>query len=190
MTRSALNRTVLAVVGLALFLGGALLLFGGLDGYARLHLHPPSWWPLTSPEQPVVSTTSRTRWVDRSWWWPAVIAALSLLVVGCLAWLAGQLRRSGPATLRLPTAPEVHVRGRAVEDAVETLTIALPAVTRARTRLGGSPRRPRLRTSLRLRPDAAPGPLLTDYRSGPLADARTTLARPDLPSEIRLTVRP
>ncbi|MER5636536.1 alkaline shock response membrane anchor protein AmaP [Kitasatospora sp. NPDC002227] len=183
MSRSTLNRTVLATTGLLLAVGGALVLFGGLDLYSRLHLHPPTWWPLTSPHQPVVSTTSRTRWADRSWWWPAVIAALSLTVLAAAAWLAGQLRRSGPGTVHLP---ELRVRSRALEDVIETRTIELPEVSRVRTRLTGTPHSLRLHTTLHLHPDAAPAPALAAYRDGPLSDARTTLGRPDLESVIRL----
>jgi hypothetical protein len=182
MTRARLNRTVLAVTGALLLAGGVLLLAGGLDLYGRLHLHPPAWWPLSSPHRPVVSTASRTRWTDRGWWWPVVIGGLSLLVLGCLAWLAGQLRRS-PGVVRLA---EVRVRSRALEDAVETQVIGLPEVTRVRTRLTGTPHRLSLRTTLHLQPDAVPGPLLAAYRSGPLADARATLARPDIGSDVHV----
>lgn len=192
MSRSAVNRTILAVAGVLLLAGGLLVLAGGLDLYGKLHLHMPGWWPLTSPDQPVVSSASRTRWVDRSWWWPTVFAVLSLAVVGAVWWLAAQLRRSGPSTVALPTPPgarlTLRLRSHALEDAMETETIELPEVVRVRARLTGRRRRLLIRAAVRLQPAASPADLLTAFHTGPLTHARTSLALPDLPCELRLRV--
>ncbi|WP_441249683.1 alkaline shock response membrane anchor protein AmaP [Kitasatospora sp. McL0602] len=191
MSRSTVNRALLGAVGLVLLCGGLLVLAGGLDLYGRLGVGLPHHWPLRSPDQPVVSTASRTRWTDRSWWWPTVIAVLSVVVLGALGWLTAQLRRSGPGSVPIPGPPgtDLRLRSSALEDVVETGTIAHPEVTRARTRLTGRRRSLLLRTTVRLAPAATPAPVLTAYQEGPLADTRASLALPGLPSELRITVQ-
>ncbi len=79
MSRRAVNRTLLAVVGLLLLAGGVLVLLGGLDVYRHLGVTPPPHWPFTSPDQPVLSTAAapagRTRPGSGRWrspcprWW-------------------------------------------------------------------------------------------------------------------------
>ncbi|MGW4382534.1 alkaline shock response membrane anchor protein AmaP [Kitasatospora sp. NPDC004531] len=198
MSRGAVNRSILAVVGLLLLVGGALVLLGGLDVYRHLGVTPPHWWPLTSPDQPVLSTASRTRWTDRDWWWPVAIGVPALLVLGGLWWLFSQLRRGGPAGVDLPSpaAPgqphfALHVRSRAVEDAIETETIAFPEVDRVTVRVTGAARRPEIRTAVRLTPDADTAALIDAYRTGPVEHARHSLGLATLPAELRLrTARP
>ncbi|OKJ06616.1 hypothetical protein [Kitasatospora sp. CB01950] len=195
MSRRAVNRTVLAVVGLLLLVGGALVLLGGLDVYRRLGITPPSRWPLTSPDQPVLSTASRTRWTEQGWWWPVAIAVPALVLVGGLWWLFSQLRRGGPAGVDLPSpaAPgqphyALHVRSRAVEDAIETEAVALPDVDRVTVRVTGVARRPEVHTALRLTPDADTAALVHAYRTGPVEHARHSLGLTSLPAELRLRV--
>ncbi|GGQ73872.1 alkaline shock response membrane anchor protein AmaP [Kitasatospora griseola] len=195
MSRRAVNRTVLAVVGLLLLVGGALVLLGGLDVYRHLGITPPHWWPLTSPDQPVLSTASRTRWTERDWWWPVAIAVPVLVVLGGLWWLFSQLRRGGPAGVDLPSpaAPgqqhfALHVRSRAVEDAIETETIALPEVDRVTVRVTGAARRPQVHTVLRLTPGADTAALIDAFHTGPVEHARHSLGLAALPAELRLRV--
>ncbi|KJK57284.1 hypothetical protein [Saccharothrix sp. ST-888] len=192
MSRAAVNRAMVAVVGLFLLVGGVLVLAGGFDLYGRLGLRHPGWWPLTSPDQPLVSVASRTRWTDRDWWWPTVIGVLVLLLAGALWWTFAQLRRSGPAVLQLP-APDnggvaLRLRSRALEQAVEAETGDLPDVLGARVRLVGDQRRPLLRVVVRLRSSGRPDDLLERFHTGPLAHARTSLGLPDLPVDLRLRV--
>ncbi|MFD8482254.1 alkaline shock response membrane anchor protein AmaP [Kitasatospora sp. NPDC059673] len=193
MSRRTVNRTILTVVGTLLLVGGALVLLGGLDVYGHLGITPPHWWPLTSPDQPVLSTASRTRWTDRDWWWPVAIAVPALVVIGGLWWLFSQLRRSGPAGVDLPSpaAPgqshfALHVRSRAVEDAIETELIALPAVDRVTVRVTGAARRPSVHTALRLTPGADTAALVHAYHAGPVDRARHSLGLAALPAELRL----
>ncbi|BAJ31465.1 MULTISPECIES: hypothetical protein [Kitasatospora] len=193
MSRRAVNRTVLGLVGLGLLAGGALVLLGGLDAYRHLGITPPDWWPLTSPDQPVLSAESRTRWADRDWWWPVAIAVPALVIAGCLWWLFAQLRRGGPAGVDLPSpaAPgephfALHVRSRAVEEAVETETVALPDVDRVSVKVVGAARRPRVRTAVRLAPGADTGALVAAYGAGPVEHARRSLGLAALPAELRL----
>ncbi|MDH6129436.1 alkaline shock response membrane anchor protein AmaP [Kitasatospora sp. GP82] len=190
MSRSAVNRCMLAVAGLVLLVGGVLLLAGGFDLYGRIGLGMPSWWPLGTPGRPVVSTASRTRWTDRAWWWPTVIGVLVLLVAGVLWWFFAQLRRSGPSTVDLPvpqgSGVALRLRRRALAEAVETETLALPEVARARVQLTGDRRGALLRAVVRLRASGAPDELVERFHTGPLANARTSLGLPDLPVDLRI----
>ncbi|MDH6706201.1 hypothetical protein P3T27_002924 [Kitasatospora sp. MAA19] len=192
MTRTTVNRVLLGVVGLVLLAAGVLVLAGGLDLYRWLGADPPSWWPLTSPDQPVVSARSRTRWVDSTWWWPTVIGGLAVLVVGTAWWLAAQLRRSGSASIAVPTPGagglRLRVRTRALEEALETGTATLPEVERAGVRLVRAPGHPRLRGAVRLTPGGDPAALVEHFDTGPRADARTSLGWPELPADLRIRV--
>ncbi|MFJ9952509.1 alkaline shock response membrane anchor protein AmaP [Kitasatospora sp. NPDC091207] len=193
MSRSTVNRVLLGVVGVLLLVTGLLVLAGGLDLYARLGVDLPDRWPLAAPDRPVVSAASRTRWVDESWWWPAVIAGLALLVAGAAWWLFGQLRRSGPATIVLPTPGasglRLRLRTRALEEALETGTVVLPEVERVSVRLLRGSGRPRLRAAVRLTPGGEPAELVEHFETGPRSDARSSLGLAELPAELRMRVR-
>ncbi|GAA2819252.1 hypothetical protein GCM10010441_49580 [Kitasatospora paracochleata] len=194
MGRGAVNRTILAVVGVILLLTGLLALAGGLDLYGHLGLSMPSRWPWTSPDQPVLSAEARTRWSDRAWWWPVAIAVPSVVLAGGLWWLFGQVRGSGPAGIDLPSPAgptghfALHVRSRAVEEALETETIALPEVARITARVAGDPHHPHIRAALRMVSGGHTADLLRRYEAGPMAHARTTLGLADLRSELRIRV--
>ncbi|MFB7473871.1 alkaline shock response membrane anchor protein AmaP [Kitasatospora sp. NPDC056184] len=192
MSRGTVNRLLLGVVGLVLLAAGVLVLAGGLDLYSRLGVDPPSRWPLTSPDQPVLSARSRSRWAGESWWWPAVIAGLVVVVAGTAWWLVAQLRRSGPTTVVLPTpgAPglRLRLRTRALEEAVETGAVALPEVERVGVRLVRGSRHPRLRAAVRMTPGGDPAALAEHFETGPRAGARTSLGLPDLPADLRIRV--
>ncbi len=175
MRRAVVNRVLLGAVGAVLLGVGVLVLLGGLDLYRRVGLHPPGWWPLTSPDQPVVSARSRGRWVSSSWWWPTVIGGLTVLVAGMAWWLVAQLRRTGLSSITVPT-PEVsglrlRVSARALEEALETGTAVLPEVERAGVRLVRAPGHPRLRGAVRLTPGGDPAALVEHFEDGPRTDA-------------------
>ncbi|TQF02971.1 alkaline shock response membrane anchor protein AmaP [Kitasatospora acidiphila] len=200
VNRTTVNRVLLAVVGLVLLVGALLVLAGGFDAYHRLGVTPPSWWPLTSPHQPLLSNASRTRWRDRGWWWPAVVAGLALLVVLSVCWLAAQLRQSTPAEFELPTGGggsgpgggpvlRLRLRGAALASAVQDAALHLPEVTAARVRLFGSPHRARLRAQLLLEPGSDPSAAVTAFRDGPLAHACAAVGG-ELPLELRIQVAP
>ncbi|MEU6233375.1 alkaline shock response membrane anchor protein AmaP [Kitasatospora sp. NPDC047058] len=194
MTRTTVNRVLIGVAGLVLLATGVLVLAGGLDLYGRLGADPPSWWPLTSPDQPVLSADSRTRLVERSWWWPTVIAGLAVLVAGAAGWLYAQLHRSGPTTVAVPTPGtsrlRLRLRSRALEEALETGTAALPEVERAKVRLIRGPRHPKLRATVRLTPGGDPAALVEHFETGPRTDARTSLGLAELPADLRIRVVP
>ncbi|GAA1402507.1 alkaline shock response membrane anchor protein AmaP [Kitasatospora putterlickiae] len=192
MKRGTVNRLLLGVVGAALLAAGVLVLAGGLDLYGRLGVDPPSWWPLTSPDQPVVSEDSRTRWSGESWWWPAVIAGLVVVVAVTAWWLVAQLRRSGPTTVVLPT-PDVpglrlRLRTRALEEAVESEAVALPEVERVGARLVRGSRRPRLRVAARMTPGGDPAALAEHFETGPRTGVLASMGLPELPADLRIRV--
>ncbi|MFE2105802.1 alkaline shock response membrane anchor protein AmaP [Kitasatospora sp. NPDC059463] len=192
MSRGTVNRLLLGVVGAALLAAGVLVLAGGLDLYGRLGVDPPSWWPLTSPDQPVVSADSRTRWVGESWWWPVAIGGPAVVVAGTAWWLLAQLRRSGPTSVLLPTpgAPglRLRLRTRALEEAVEIGAVELPEVERVGVRLVRGTRHPRLRAAVRMTPGGDPAALAEHFESGPRAGALASLGLPDLPADLRIRV--
>ncbi|MFE4354830.1 alkaline shock response membrane anchor protein AmaP [Kitasatospora sp. NPDC056800] len=192
MRRTVVNRVVLGAVGAVLLAAGVLVLAGGLDLYRRLGVHPPQWWPLTSPDQPVVSARSRGRWVASSWWWPTVIGGLTALVAGMAWWLVAQLRRSGLSSIAVPTPGvsglRLRVGARALEEALENGTAVLPDVERAGVRLVRAPGHPRLRGAVRLRPGGDPAALVEHFEDGPRTDACGSLRLAELPADLRIRV--
>ncbi|MFF2143236.1 alkaline shock response membrane anchor protein AmaP [Kitasatospora sp. NPDC058190] len=192
MTRTVVNRVLLGAVGVVLLGVGVLVLAGGLDLYRRLGVDPPSRWPLTSPDQPVVSARSRARWVGSSWWWPTVIGGLSVLVAGMAWWLVAQLRRTGLSSIAVSTPGvgglRLRVSARALEEAVENGTVVLPEVERVGVRLVRAPRHPRLRGAVRLTPGGDPVGLVEHFEDGPRADALGSLGLAELPAELRIRV--
>ncbi|MFF7591003.1 alkaline shock response membrane anchor protein AmaP [Kitasatospora purpeofusca] len=192
MSRTAVNRLLLGVVGAVLLAAGLLVLLGGLDLYRRLGLDPPSRWPLASPDRPVLGARARTRWEDRTWWWPVVIGGLALFVLGIGWWLLAQLRRSGPTTVLLPTPGvsglRLRLRTRALEEAVESGAVTLPEVERVGVRLVRGRRHPRLRAAVRMAPGGDPAALAEHFETGPRTGARASLGLPELPAELRIRV--
>ncbi|WP_042401917.1 hypothetical protein [Streptacidiphilus carbonis] len=192
MSRTAVNRTLLALVGLVLLAGGALLLAGGLDLNHRWHLGLPSDWTVTDPHHAVLAPADRVRWRDAGWWWPSVLAGLAAATLLSLWWLLAQLRRGAVDRIAVPDTDDipVRVRGAALARAVAEEAEQLPGVSRARVRLLGSARHPRARLALTLEPGAAPGPVLRDLSAGPLTHARTSAGLAVLPAEAVLKVEP
>lgn len=206
--RTAVNRALLAVIGVLLLAGGLLVLLGGLDLERRWNLALPSWWPLDDPDQPLLSRAGRTRWTDRGWWWPAVIAGLGVLVTLSLWWLVAQLRerRLGQVHVAVPGSGDrdgdgngdgngdgaesgagaARLRARALEDAVAAEIRALDGVDRARVTLHGRRRAPRARIAVTLAANASPADLVDRLDRDPLLHARDSAGLPDLPADIRL----
>lgn len=192
MTAQArVNRTLLALAGLVLLGGGLLVLAGGLDVYRHWHLAPPGGWPLTTPQDILLSAADRTRWTGHDWSWPVVIAALALITLLALWWLLSQLRRSGPRHVHVggPSAQEgVELHGHALSDAIGAEATLLPGVEQARTRMAGRPTRARTHITLTLTPDGAPEPVLRALSDGPLEHACRSTGWTRLPAQARLRV--
>ncbi|MFC1413644.1 alkaline shock response membrane anchor protein AmaP [Streptacidiphilus sp. N1-12] len=192
MSRTAVNRTLLGLVGLVLLAGGALLLAGGLDLNRRWHLGLPADWTVLQPHHAVLDAADRTRWRADSWWWPVLFAALGVVAVLALWWLLAQLRRGATGQVTVPDTADVPVRlrGDALARAVADDAEQIPGVARVRVRLLGRPKRPRARIALLLEPGAAPGPVLRALSDGPLARARESTGLARLPAEARVRVAP
>ena len=201
MTRTAANRTLLALAGIVLLGGGVLVLIGGLNLDSRWHLGLPHGWPLTDPHQAVLTAAQRSRWRDHSWWWPVVFGGLAVGALLCLWWLLAQLGRGRAGDLPVPTPDTARaasrrrrrrrgartlVRGDALALAVGADIEQLPGVARARARLLGSARRPRVRLALTLTPGTGPEELLRTLGRGPVATARTTTGLAELPVDVRI----
>lgn len=190
--RSALNRTLLALVGLVLLGGGLLILFAGLDLYRRHDLAPPAGWPLTTPADVLLGSADRARWSSQGWWWwPAVIAALVVAALLALGWLLAQLSRRRPGSLPVGGTPPqegVELRDRALSEAIANEAGALPGVGHAAVLITGRPSRHRTRIELTLTPEGTPGATLGALCEGPLRTARRSTGLADMPTEVRLQV--
>ncbi|MER8236792.1 alkaline shock response membrane anchor protein AmaP [Streptomyces sp. NPDC094049] len=176
------NRVLLALAGLLLLVGGGAVLAAALGSSV------PSWWPWSGRSDVLLSTADRQRWRDEGWWWPAVIAALGIVVLLALWWLVAQFRRARLAEVLVDTGDgeAALVRGRALEDVMEADATAQEGVARAKVALTGRRAAPRSRVALHLEPYAAPGDALTALSSDALAHARTSTGLPALPTEARL----
>ncbi|MEU9237222.1 alkaline shock response membrane anchor protein AmaP [Streptomyces subrutilus] len=180
MRKSAVNRTLLAVLGIVLLGGGLLILAGGFDLYRRWRMTPPDGWPLTAPEDALLTDADRTRWTGQGWWWPAVIAFLAVVVLLALWWLLAQLRRSHPGPLSVGGTDEVEgveLREGALSEAVAADARQLSGVRQARARMTGSSRRPEVDLDLTLMTSSDPGPVLQALYDGPLERARQSTGR-------------
>lgn len=157
-SHSVLNRTLLAVAGLVLLGGGLLVLTAGLDLYRRWSLDPPADWPLTGPHDTLLPAQDRTRWTDEGWWWPAVIAALTILAALALWWLLAQLHHRHPRRLPVgnPPCDGVELYDAALNDALAADTARLPGVHQAQANLTGHAHRPHATLDVTLDPDARP----------------------------------
>ncbi|OIK26708.1 alkaline shock response membrane anchor protein AmaP [Streptomyces malaysiense] len=182
MRSGGLNRVLIALAGLVLLaLGGAVLAVG-------LGVRPPSWWIHGGPHDVLLSRAERTHYRAADWWWPALVAALALLVLGALWWLTAILRPYRLAEIRVDTGDGAAavLRARALESALAEEAATGPGVARAQVRLGGRRTKPGARAWLRLAPEVDPSNALTDFTTGPLAHARESAGLPSLPAEVRL----
>ncbi|MFE7134758.1 alkaline shock response membrane anchor protein AmaP [Streptomyces sp. NPDC057638] len=176
------NRVVLGVTGLALLaVGGAALAAGA-------GLAVPGWWPWRGPHDVLLSMADRQRWRAEGWWWPAVIAALAVLVLLALWLLLAQSRRGRLADVLVDSGDgEVAVvRGRSLEGAMEADTEALDGVAEARVTLGGRRTEPKARVGVVLEPYASPVRTLAAVREGVVGRAREVVGVSVLPTEARL----
>ncbi|MGA4842780.1 alkaline shock response membrane anchor protein AmaP [Streptomyces sp. G45] len=177
------NRVLLGLVGLALVvLGGSVLAIG-------LGARPPSWWVHDGRHDVLLSDADRTRWREDGWWWPTVIAVLAVLVLLSLWWLTAQLRRRRLAEVLVETGDGqgALLRGRALEDVLESEAAALDGVGRARVLLTGRRRTaPEARVRLVLEAEAVPAEALHRLSTETLARARDSAGLARLPATVQL----
>ncbi|GGZ44133.1 hypothetical protein GCM10010387_43130 [Streptomyces inusitatus] len=176
------NRLLLGLAGVVLVCGGGAVLAAGTG------LSLPSWWPWHGPRDVLLSAADRERWRDESWWWPAVIAGLAILVLLALWLLLAQLRRARPAEILVDSGDGegARLRGRALEEALRSEAQSLEGVRGARVRLTGRRGRPGARVGLSLEPFASPGGTLGRLTSEAVAHARESVGARSLPVEVRL----
>ncbi|MEU6345566.1 alkaline shock response membrane anchor protein AmaP [Streptomyces sp. NPDC046977] len=177
--RSTVNRVLLALVGLALLLGGAFVLCAGTGLLDR---------PWTGPRDVLLAPGDRTRYTGASWWWPAVLTALALIVLGALWWLLAQPRerRLRRFTVDADDGGGTVLRGRALEEVIAADAAELPGVDHAAATLAGTPTAPTARLLLALAPHAVPGTVLAELDGAVLRRACTSAGLPALPAEARL----
>jgi hypothetical protein len=182
------NRILLALTGLVLLAVGLAVLIGGLDLQRRWGFTMPDQWPFDGPKDVLFSDSARIRYRSEQWWWPAVITALGVLVVGSLWWLLAQLRgrRLRQVSVDSGDGSEAVLRGRALEGILAAETEALDGVEGARVSLNGERDTPRARLVLALAPHADPGGVLAGLRSVVLENARASAGLAALPAEARL----
>ncbi|MET9887557.1 alkaline shock response membrane anchor protein AmaP [Streptomyces sp. NPDC006430] len=189
--KSAINRVLLALMGIVLLGTGILVLAGGLDLYRRWHVTPPDGWPLNTPDDIVFDAADHNGWTDEGWWWPAVIAALAIVVLLALWWLLAQLRRTHPGHIPIagpPAVDGVELRERALSDALAADARQQAGVHQARARMVGPTSRPEADLDLTLTPDSAPSTVLQALHDGPLERARRSTGWTRLPANAQLGV--
>ncbi|MFJ4623580.1 alkaline shock response membrane anchor protein AmaP [Streptomyces sp. NPDC088812] len=176
------DRVVLGLVGLVLLaLGGAVLAVG-------LGVSPPSWWIHDGPHDVLLSTAERTHWRGEAWWWPAVLAALTVLVLLALWWLVAVLRRHRLGEVLVDTGDGAGalLRGRALEGVLATDATRLDGVAHAHAHLTGRRDAPEVRVRLLLEPHVDPADALHHLTADSLTHARDSAALGSLPAEVRL----
>ncbi|MEU6086258.1 alkaline shock response membrane anchor protein AmaP [Streptomyces sp. NPDC047085] len=182
MRGGAVNRVLLALVGLLLLaLGGSVLAVG-------LGARPPHWWPHSGPHDVLLSRAERTHWRDAGWWWPTVIAALAVLVLLALWWLTATLRPRRLAEVRVDTGDgdTALLRGRALESVMAMDTARQQGVAHTELLLTGRRTTPAVRAWLQLEPHVDPATALADFTAQALTHARESANLPSLPADVRL----
>ncbi|MFI6283865.1 alkaline shock response membrane anchor protein AmaP [Streptomyces sp. NPDC051018] len=177
------NRVVLGLAGVVLVcVGGAVLAAGA-------GLSVPSWWPWDGRDDVLLSTADRERYRDESWWWPAVIGGLAIVVLLALWLLLAQFRRARLTEVLVDSGDGegALVRGRALEGVLAGEAESLEGVDRARVTLRGRRAEPEVRIRLQLEPYASPAHTLSRLSDEALAHARDSAGLAVLPAEARLT---
>jgi nucleotide-binding universal stress UspA family protein len=185
--RTKVNRVLLGLLGLALFVLGGGVLLGGLDLQRHWDFGMPGWWPFRGPDDVVLGTEGRTRWREEGWWWPTVIAVLAVLLALLLWWLLAQRRhRLGGVLVDSEDGAAARLNGHTLEDMIKEEAQALDGVSRAQVRLAGRSTAPAARVRLLLEPHADPERTLGQLSRETLARARDSAGLDRLPSKVRL----
>jgi hypothetical protein len=181
--RTVLNRTVLALVGLLLLLGGAGLAVTSTAWASRL----PTWWPQLAPHGVFLDSGDLAALRTHGWWTPTVMAASIAATVLFALWCARQLRDGSRPHVPLST-PGSALRTRALEDAVTWQAVAIDGVGACRTRVLTRNRHLDVRMRVWLRPDVTPTAVMPALTA--LA-ARTEATMPPytLRTHVRFTAR-
>lgn len=186
--RTTLNRVLLGLTGLVLLILGLSVLVGSLDLQRHWGFTLPHWWPYMGPKDVLLTAHDRTRYRSHSWWWPAVIAVLGLLLLGSLWWLLAQTRTRRLRQIRVDSGDGqgALLRGRALEAVLASEAEAYEGVGWAGATLVGKRGAPEGRLVLGLAPHATPDEVVANLDSSVLARARTSAGLSELPAEARL----
>lgn len=133
---SRLNRTGLTLLGLVLLVVGGTGLALGLGAFGG-----------GRSSQPVLSDRTRHFASDHGWYWPVVAAVAFVLALLGLLWLLRQGRSHRIRGLSMEPddgAGTTSLSSKAVSDALEDEIEEYPGVGRARARVMGSDKRPKL----------------------------------------------
>lgn len=176
-----LNRAVLTVVGLVLFLGAAAGLARGAGAFGAQEARRPLL------ESGVSDYVDRTPW----FWWAVAVAGVVVAVLA-LSWMVAQVRTDRIRRLDLavgdPTSATV-VHAGAVTEAVEQEVSSYLGVTGASARLRGE-RAHRLDLVVGVSPAADLTELRQRLQEQPVANVRRVLDIPDLPVHVQLKPAP
>ncbi|MEU6116210.1 alkaline shock response membrane anchor protein AmaP [Streptomyces sp. NPDC047117] len=186
--RRTVNRVLLGLTGLVLLGTGGTVLFAGLALPEKWHAGLPDGWPWDAPRDVLLRTADRTRWTGEGWWWPAVLAALAVLVLLALWWLLVQFRNRRLREVLVDTGDGegALLRGRALEDVLAAEAESADGVHRAVVRLTGRRREPHVRVRLLLEPHADPAGAVHLLGTRAVAGAREATGLAELPAEVRL----
>ncbi|WP_329465892.1 alkaline shock response membrane anchor protein AmaP [Streptomyces sp. NBC_01431] len=176
------NRVLLGLAGLVLFLAGGAVLAAGFG------LAVPSWWPWGDRHAVLLSRSRRVHWHDQGWWWPVVLAVLAVVVLLALWWLLAQFRRPRLAEILVDSGDGegALLRGRALEAVFVGEAESLDGVSRAHVALVGRRSAPAARAVLVLEAHASPAGSLARLEGEALAHARDSAGLAELPAEVRL----
>ncbi|MFJ2610355.1 alkaline shock response membrane anchor protein AmaP [Streptomyces sp. NPDC087425] len=179
---SSVNRVLIGLVGLVLFLAGGSVLAVGLGA------KPPAWWVYGDRHDVLLSDAARTRWRSDGWWWPTVLAILAVLVLLALWWLSAVLRRRrlGEVLIDTGDGESALLRGRALEDALAGQTSYLDGVRATHVRLTGRRTAPEAHVSLLLEPHTDPGTTLHTLTTKALTPAQSSTGLNSLPTTIHI----
>jgi hypothetical protein len=176
------NRILLALLGLALLVGGAL-------GLAR----SLGWLGDAPTADPVLPAGAGLTISDEWWFWPAAVALCLLLVLLCLWWLLAQLRTDRLRQLevdRTRAGGETWLRTGAIEEAVAGEVATIPGVSSARMAIAGAPERHRHRLVVDLTDRADIDAVRSELATRTIPNIRQALDFEDPEVDIELVLAP
>jgi hypothetical protein len=183
--RTALNRTVLGAIGLALLLAGVRLAATGRDVTPRL----PSWWPAPAAGSALLDRDALARLHGEAWWTPTALSATAALTVLFAWWALAQFRSGRARRLALPSSG-CTVRTSALAEALSTRAASLPGVARCRAQaLPYAEGRLEIVLRVWLEPDSPPDAVLPGLRTL-TAEAERSAAPRVIRTRIRLSAAP
>ncbi|MEU2069639.1 hypothetical protein [Streptomyces anulatus] len=180
--RGVVNRSLLGVAGLVLVVCGGWLAVGDGSAWGPVVDRVPHWWPTASPDGVLLDRGLTARLREKSWWSPALITGLALILALLVWWLARQAGSGRTRWSALPRSGPV-LRGRAWERAMATQVAAFDDVARARVRLVGRPLRAVV--TVVVEPGGRPAQIVRSV-AGVVADARDSGGVQRLSADIRV----